>query len=483
MRVTSTYVKHKEQHPEKLAIVTTEQSLTYNEWYNVVQYTATTFSNQPNTKKRVAIFLANDVLFLQLFAGANEAGWAVVVGDMRWKKTEITERMKQTSPDLIIADKKLRIHFQDIPYPILYSDELDGWIIEESSGQKETEGDVPFYIGFTSGSTGTPKAFIRSHESWIESFKCNEKDLAMKPNEHVLIPGSFVSSTFVYGAISTLFEGGTVYLLKKFSPDHVKKFLHKYPISVVYVVPTMIQALISEEYDSESPVTFISTGAKLQPSVKRDFRKRLPNGAIHEFYGSSELSYVSVLKHEDSEIYDTSVGKPFHNVDVCIRKEDGREAMIGEEGILYVRSKMVFDNYINDPMATNNVKNGDWATVQDIAKMDQNGYIYILGRKNDMILYGGYNIFPQEIEKVIKSFDGVEEAAVIGVPDEYWGEKVAAFVKGNVNFNTLKSHCLKHLSAYKIPRLWRKLDSFPETTGGKISRQQLRNSLHKGSYL
>ena len=477
MKVTSTYRRHKERHPERLAIVTAEQRLTYREWHTLVQRTAAAFLKQPKKEKRVAIFLPNDALFLQLFAGANEAGWAVIVGDMRWKKTEIIDRMKQTSPDLIVADKRMIMDFQDIPFPILFSDELDGWITEETFEQKGTGRDVPFYIGFTSGSTGAPKAFMRSHESWIESFKCNQKDLGMNQDEHVLIPGSFVSSTFVYGAMSTLFDGGTVYLLKKFSAGNVMKFLDKYPISVVYVVPTMIQALVSEGYESEKPVTFISTGAKLLPSVKKNIRKRFPRILVHEFYGSSELSYVSVLKNEDGEKYDPSVGRPFHNVEVCIRKEDGSEAKTGEEGILYIKSRMVFDSYINNPLETSKVRKGEWATVYDIARMDENGYIYILGRKNDMILYGAYNIYPQEIEKVIRSYDGVEEAAVIGVKDDYWGEKVAAFVKGDVNLGSLKSYCLKNLSAYKIPRIWRKLDSFPETTGGKISRQQLKKLL------
>ncbi|RDW19712.1 AMP-binding protein [Oceanobacillus chungangensis] len=475
MKVTSTYRNHKESHPERLAIITAEQRLTYREWNKLVQQTAAAFVKQPQKEKRVAIFLPNDTLFLQLFAGANEADWAVIVGDMRWKKTEITARMKQTSPDLIIVDKRMKNDFQDIPYPVLFSDELVGWITEETYEQRRTERDnVPFYIGFTSGSTGTPKAFIRSHESWIESFKCNQIDLGMNEDEHVLIPGSFVSSTFVYGAMSTLFDGGTVYLLKKFSPGNFMKVLEKYPISVVYVVPTMIQAIVSEGYKSEKPVSIISTGAKLLPSVKGNIRKLFPQALINEFYGSSELSYVSVLKNEDVKKYDASVGRAFHNVKVSIRTEDGSEAEIGEEGILHVKSRMIFDGYINNPLETGKVKKGDWATVHDIAKMDENGYIYILGRKNDMILYGAYNIYPQEIETVIRSYDGVEEAAVIGVQDDYWGEKVAAFVKGDVNLHSLKSYCLRNLTAYKIPRIWKKLDSFPETTGGKISRQQMK---------
>ncbi|WP_163536424.1 AMP-binding protein [Gracilibacillus sp. YIM 98692] len=481
MKVTSTYQKYKQIHPNKPAIVTDQKMITYSDWYDSVQRTASAFGRENAATRRVAIFLPNDELFLLVFAGACEAGWASIVGDMRWKKAEIEERMKQTSPDLIIADKRMKKVLPDIPCKVLFSDEIDEWISDEKFHPKDMEEDVPFYIGFTSGSTGTPKAFVRSHASWVETFRCNQQDLGMTEDDHVLIPGSFVNSTFLYGAISTLFEGATVYLLRKFSAGNVMRCIDKYPISVVYVVPTMIQALLKENYLSEKKVAFISTGAKLLPSVKKLFRRSFSNAVIHEFYGASELSFVSVIKNDDEEKYDVSVGRPFHNVVVSIRKEDGEEAEVGQEGLLYVKSNMLFDGYLHNPLETKEVLTGDWATVNDIAKVDEHGYIYILGRKNDMILYGAHNIYPQEIEKVLQNYDGVEEAAVVGIPDPYWGEKVAAFVKGEVSIRSLKAYCLDNLAAYKIPRIWRKIDAFPQTSGGKISRQALKKGLEIGS--
>ncbi|MBP2076846.1 long-chain acyl-CoA synthetase [Oceanobacillus polygoni] len=483
MKVTSTYDKHKELNPNKPAIITEQNYLTYGEWYEIVQQTAAAFSMEEAITRRVALFLPNDEVFLQVFAGACEAGWASIIGDMRWKKAEIEARLKQTSPDFIIADKRMRNILSDLPYKVVFSDDLAQWANGKSFQKTDIEENVPFYIGFTSGSTGMPKAFIRSHESWVDTFTCNREDLGMSGSEHVLIPGSFVNSTFLYGAISTLFDGGTVYLLRKFNTAHLMRTIDEYPISTVYVVPTMIQAVINEEFQSDKQLTFISTGAKLLPSVKKTFRKQFPSVTIHEFYGASELSFVSLIKDDADKKNDTSVGKAFHNVEICIMKEDGEKAEVGEEGILYVKSNMFFDGYINNPVETKKVLQGDWATVYDIAKMDEAGYIYILGRKNDMILYGAYNIYPQEIEKVLKSYHGVKEAAVIGISDAYWGEKVAAFIEGDVSIQSLKTYCLKNLAAYKIPRIWREIDSFPETAGGKISRQELKKQFEQGSYV
>ncbi len=209
--------------------------------------------------------------------------------------------MEQTSPDLIIADDRLKGFFQKYQGHVIYADEIEEWIGTDTAYPKSDE-NVPFYIGFTSGSTGKPKAFVRSHTSWVESFRCNQVDLGDDGDRNMLsIPGSFVNSTFLYGALSTLFLGGTIYVLKKFSPARLMDVVQHYPISHVYVVPTMIHALLKEEYHGIMDITFISTGAKWLPRVKEKMRQQFPNAQFIEFYGSSELSYVSVLKdHEQA---------------------------------------------------------------------------------------------------------------------------------------------------------------------------------------
>ncbi len=474
MRVTSPYEMFAEKHPNQPAVITDEEVILYRQWHEDVQRVAAALSTEKAVTKRVALFLPNGYLFLQLFAGACEAGWANIVGDIRWKPAEITERLQQTEPDLIIADVKMKSIFRSYRGKVLFSDEVENWLDQGCEWEKLQEDNMPFYIGFTSGSTGKPKAFVRSQRSWVESFRCNAVDIGIEPGDHALIPGSFVSSTFLFGALGTLFFGGTVYLLKKFNPVRFMSYLQTHPISTIYVVPTMLQALIEEGYTYDGAVRIISTGAKWLPRTKKEMWKRFPNAFLYEFYGSSELSYVTVLKNEEQHDFPDSVGRVFHNVELSIRNQEGLEVVVGEEGILYVKSKMLFDGYINNEEETNKVLQGDWATVYDIAKRNEEGYVYILGRQNDMILYGGINIYPQEIEQVLKKCEGVEEVVVVGIKDEHWGEKVAACVKGSVSLDKLKRYCLEHLTSYKIPRLWKKTETFPYTTGGKISRQEVR---------
>ncbi|MGE8080130.1 AMP-binding protein [Peribacillus loiseleuriae] len=478
MKITSTYRKHAQMDNNRSAIVTDEEIVSYGEWFDLVQRTAASFFMEDAVMKRVALFLPNGRLFLQLFAGASEAGWANIVGDMRWKAQEIKERLQQTTPDLIIADEKMKGFFQKQQMKVIYTNEIEDWIgLKRDSPQRNDN--VPFYIGFTSGSTGKPKAFVRSHASWVESFRCNQVDFGMTEKDQVLIPGSFVNSTFLYGALSTLFLGGTIYVLTKFSPVRLMNVLQHHPISIVYVIPTMMQALLQEGFHNEQAVSFISTGAKWLPRVKEQMRLHFPNADFYEFYGSSELSYMTVLKNEEQIKQADSVGRVFHNVEISIRNENGHEVANDEEGVLFVKSKMLFDGYIDNEEETTKVLQGDWATVYDIAKMDEEGYVYILGRQNDMILYGGMNVYPQEIEQVFINYDGVEEVVVLGIKDEYWGEKVAVCIKGDVSLTSLKNYCLQTLSSYKIPRVWRKVEKFPYTTGGKISRQEVRKWFEK----
>lgn len=477
MKITETYAYYATLYPDHPAIVTQDRTISYRQWERLVQQTAAAFSQEHAIRHRVAIFLPNGYLFLQMFAGASEAGWVSIVGDMRWKKEELDERLRQTTPDLIIADSSMEEKLQSQRGKVIYTKEIDEWI-RTGEGQVTDERIQPhFYIGFTSGSTGQPKAFVRSHFSWVESFRCNQVDLNIKVQDHVAIPGSFVNSTFLYGALSTLYLGGTVYVLKKFSPARLIQFLNDYPIAVVYVVPTMLQAFIDGGWKNKQRLAFISTGAKLLPTVKNTIKKNFPHATFNELYGASELSFISVLKDKDQKLHGDSVGQAVHNVDISIRNEQGEEVACDEAGVLYVKSNMLFDGYMNHTEETNDVFAGDWATVHDIAKKDKDGYIYLLGRKNDMILYGGMNIYPQEIEKVLKRMDGVDDVVVFGVKDTYWGEKVAVCIKGNVSLRELKAYSLKVLTSYKVPRIWRKVERFPITSGGKISRQEVKKWL------
>ncbi len=210
----------------------------------------------------------------------------------------------------------------------------------------DIDGKQPFYMGFTSGTTGDPKAFIRSHNSWLASFDCTQIDFQLDENDHVLIPGALIHSHFLYGVISTLYLGGTVYLLEKFSPNRTLSLIETHPITVVYLVPTMIAALLMEEHSIEKPVKFLSSGAKWEDHSKQHLQTMFPHFSMVEFYGASELSFITVLTNADNERKPGSVGRPCHNVEIQIRQDNSEPAKPMETGKIYVRSNMLFNGYL-----------------------------------------------------------------------------------------------------------------------------------------
>ncbi|MCY7760721.1 acyl-CoA synthetase [Bacillus spizizenii] len=478
MTITHTYSAIAEKSPGRVAIHTESEQITYRDWARLVSQTANWLRSQPSMPNRVAILLPNSLAFLQLFAGAAAAGCTAVPIDTRWSADECKERLFISDADLVITSAFFKNKLIDSKTPVVLLDHCMADISEASAAPLPTiNSEHPFYMGFTSGSTGKPKAFTRSHRSWMESFTCTETDFAISSDDKVLVPGSLMSSHFLYGAVSTLFLGGTVCLLKKFSPVQTKEWLSRESVSVLYTVPTMTDALTRVKAFPNNPVKIISSGADWPAESKKKLAVTWPHLKLYDFYGTSELSFVTYSTPEDSKRKSHSAGRPFHNVQIEIRNAAGERCQPGEIGKIFVKSPMRFSGYVNG----SGPDESGWITVDDMGCVDEDGFLYISGRENGMIVYGGLNIFPEEVERVLLSCPEIENAAVVGIPDEYWGEIAVAVIHGNTNARKLKAWCKQKLAAYKIPKKWVFTDSLPETSSGKIARSSVRKWLEEGA--
>ncbi|WP_237389734.1 AMP-binding protein [Bacillus sp. USDA818B3_A] len=474
--ITESYETSAKIFPNKLAIHTNHQQINYQKWSELVNQTANWLYSLHSENKTIGILLPNGLPFLQLFAGASKAGWIAVPYDLKWKTTELEKRIKLFNPSIIVTTRE--IHYQIkhiIPNVMSLDDSLREISRFEVNIIRYSQENLPFYIGFTSGTTGNPKAFVRSQDSWMASFDCNRFDFEINEYDHVLIPGALIHSHFLYGAISTLYLGGTVYLLDKFSPIEGHSWIQSYPITTMYVVPTMVEAFLKQGIQISRSIKLLSSGAKWSERTKLKIYHIFSNITMYEFYGASELSFISVLSDRDGMQKAATVGKPCYGVEVQIRLQDQVLAKPNEIGKIYVRSGLIINGYMDhDGSTVQSIQDEEgWATVHDMGYFDEEGYLYITGREQNMILYGGINIFPEEIEKVISLHPDVEEVAVIGLPDSYWGQVVAAAVKGKGSPVELKRLCKKYLSSYKIPRKWFFLSEMPYTTSGKIARAEL----------
>ncbi|MEH7401788.1 AMP-binding protein [Gottfriedia acidiceleris] len=474
--ITETYQKNAILSPDKIAIHTSNQQISYKEWNQLINQTANWLHSYQSNSKTIGILLPNGISFLQMFTGASKAGWIAVPYDMKWNLADLEKRVKLSNPSVIVTTKDMYNKIHSILPNVEIIDDIFQEIGQfDSLYTIEINENLPFYVGFTSGTTGSPKAFIRSQDSWVASFDCNRFDFGLDETDQTLIPGALIHSHFLYGAISTLYLGGTVILLEKFSPLNVISRINSFPITTIYVVPTMIEALIKEGIQVDRAMKILSSGAKWTEKSKIEFRHLFPGMTIYEFFGASELSFITVLSDRDGVDKAKTVGKPCYGVQLQIRRPDQELAKPNETGKIYVKSKYLINGYFEENERTiYSIQDDDgWATVHDMGFIDEDGFLTINGREKNMILYGGINIFPEEIEKVISLHPDVEEVAVVGLSNPYWGQIVAAVIKGKSNSFELKRFCKTHLSAYKIPRKWFFQNEMPYTTSGKIARAEL----------
>jgi long-chain acyl-CoA synthetase len=258
--------------------------------------------------------------------------------------------------------------------------------------------------------------------------------------------------------------------------------IEKHRVTLFPGVPTLYVAFNNfpgiEKRDLKSVRACISGSAPLPLEVAERFEK-LTGAKLVEGYGLTEASPVTHCNPLYGERRLGSVGLPLPGVDAKVVDEEGKEVPLGEVGELIVKGPNVMKGYWNRPDGTQKALKDGWLFTGDLARMDQDGYFYIVDRKKDMIIAGGYNIYPREVEEVLYGHEAVQEAAVVGVPDPYRGETVAAFIvlkeayRGKVTEKDIEAFCRANLAAYKVPRIIQFRDSLPKSSVGKILKREL----------
>lgn len=495
MLIGDTLRDHAINMGEKPAIVCEGEVITFAELFQQMNKLKTKMNILlGNGKgKKVGFLLPNDPRFLQLFFASVTSGFVAMPFDPKWSSRELYEIMKDVAPDILIAAEEFASKLEGISdvhivyWNSLFLEPINKvrtvclQIIETSKMNTASVEDI-FYIGFTSGTTGKPKGYMRTHLSWLKSFESGEEIFEITGADTICAPGPLYHSLHLYGAAHALHLGATIYILKEFKATSLLNLLQTTPISVIYLVPTMAAALLQQFETNRSVFNqlekIISSGAKWQPDSKKGVETFFPRAKLYEFYGASELSFVSVLTNDDHLYASQSVGKAFPGIEIQIRSHEGFPVGPGEIGKVFIKSDQVFKGYVNDEKATKETLHGDWATVGDIGYVDDEGYLFLVGREKNMIISGGLNIYPEEVEMFIEKHDSVREAVVIGVDDWYWGEMVVAAVRcyegKTFDANELKAFCRNELSTYKCPRTFIEVSNFIYTSSGKIARKETK---------
>jgi long-chain acyl-CoA synthetase len=338
-------------------------------------------------------------------------------------------------------------------------------------------------ILYTSGTTGRPKGAMLTHKNIYSNARDVADYLGFSEEDRVVatLPVFHVFAlTVVVNA--PLLKGATILLVPRFSPGDVFKITREKEATVFAGVPTMYNFLYQfpegRKEDFESIRLSISGGSSLPVALLHNFEEKF-NVRISEGYGLSESSPVTCFNPTDRERIPGSIGTTITNVENKVVDELGHDVPDGEVGELIVRGPNVMKGYYKMPEETAAALRDGWLYTGDLARRDEDGYFYIVDRKKDLVIVGGYNVYPREVEEVLFEHRDVVEAAVIGVPDPDFGEAVHAFVvlKDGVeeDVESLENYCRKRLAKYKVPKHIEFLDELPKNTTGKILRRNLKD--------
>lgn len=469
-------------HPNKIAIYYEDTSITYKSFKQSILNYQNHFKKMldPNQTQKVALLLGNQPRFLEVYFAVVMLGWIAVPFDPKWTKSEADNIKNQVQPDLIVTNDAFT-HIASYQFEEAISVNTFKTISLTSEHLSIAHAGQAFYLGFTSGSTGTPKGFLRHQSSWIRSFEAAESVFKYTQNDIIMAPGPLNHSLSLFGATHALHMGASFCLTTAFNAKQVFDIIQQHSVTVLYGVPTMFHSLASLNKRYIQPITCLSSGAKLDSQVITQLKTILPQAFIYEYYGASELSFITYATNEFSYDYPESVGVPFPSVQITIRNQLGNKLSSNQIGDIYVQSDFLFSQYWNNQALTNETLTKHGACIGDIGFLDEYGALTVIGRKNNMIITGGNNVYPEEIERVITKVRSIKEVVVIGVSDVHWGEKIIAFIKWKEDHQpdlpAVKKVCKTHLSIYKRPRKFVSVIDFPYTHTGKISRQALKNNV------
>jgi acyl-CoA synthetase (AMP-forming)/AMP-acid ligase II len=351
--------------------------------------------------------------------------------------------------------------------------------------------DVAFYQGYTSGTTGFPKGCVQTHRAFVDHhWRCHDAFGSGYPDV-MLIPGPLFHEAPALFSLEHLMFGGTVVVLPVFTPDALLDAVVEHSCTLVgFAVPVMLARVCDlleaepERWDVSGLRSIVVAGAPLLEDTLQATLRLFPNAMLREFYGGTELGVVTSIDHRECPERGRTAGVPLRGISMLILGPDGEIAPPGEVGEVFA-SPVMMAGYHGRPDATAEaVRTFDgvsWISLGDLGYVDKDGYLYLVDRKKHMIISGGENVYPVEIENVLAEHPAIADIAVIGLPDQRWGEKVTAVVVAapgrSLTQEELDAYCRERLAGYKIPKHLVVLDDLPRTPSGKVLKHVLRDQL------
>jgi fatty-acyl-CoA synthase len=455
---------------------------------------------------RIATLMHNCDAFVEIFFAAAKIGAVFAPLNFRLVEREIRQLLDACAPKVLFAGETLApvvdslrkdpgaprhlVMLADSPAVVRARTSTDYERLLGAHGAGEPDVEVGIdevqMLLHSSGTTGLPKGAVFAHATTWFSSMAKIIDFGLTRHDTTVVFGPlFHAGPLLDLAVPLLLRGGRLVIgaSRQFDPERLLRTLADERGTAIPIYPTMLRRVVAvpgiEQFDLSS-LRLILTGGEAAPvPVIRAVHERFPGVAFVNNYGSTEGGPITTfLPPEDSLRKTGSVGRPAFGVELRIADPEGEPLPRGQVGEILVRSPFVCRGYWNRPEATAESLRGGWWRTSDLGRRDDEGDLWIGGRSKDMIKSGTENIYPIEIEQVIAALDGVAETAVVGVPDDEWGESVAAFVVAApgalLDAARVIEHCRAHLASYKKPRHVRFVESLPRTTVNKVAKDVLR---------
>jgi len=493
--------------PHTIALKDKDRSFTYPEVNRRVNRLAHSLLSLGLGKgDKVAVLLENSIEIIEIYLATAKTGLIIVPVNFRLMGSDIFYIVDNSDAKAFFVHNEFT-PIVDSLKPELKNIEADRYFVVggKRAGYKEYEEfirDSPesepvakvdpedtWILIYTSGTTGKPKGVVRSHESHIAFYLINAVDFGF--NEHDvclnIMPLCHINSTFF--TFTFTYIGGTAYIhpARSFQAEEILEIIEREKITFISLIPTHYSLILDVSDEARKPDVssirkLLCSSAPVRKEMKVEIMEFFPDVELYEAYGSTEAGCVTVLKPEYQMAKLGSIGFEALGTDfVRILDENGNEAGVGEVGELYSRGSMLFDEYYKMPEKTTASFRDGWFSAGDLAKRDEDGFYEIVDRKDNLIITGGEHVYPSEVEKVIGSHPGVFDVAIIGMPDDKWGEAVTAFVipRNPVDppaEEEIISFCKDKLAGYKRPKAVRFIseDEMPRTGSGKILHRALR---------
>lgn len=483
--------KRADLHPKRIAIITEKEQITYESLNQDVNKLAYYLKLELGIKTgdRIAILSQNRYEYIVLLFAIAKLECIAVPLNIRLTANELVYQLNDSGTEVLFTEDifqqtSISLQKETGLKEIIPIDTIMNLHGGNENVSVEINESAPYLICYTSGTTGKPKGAVLTQNNmfWNAINNSVAIDITSSDRSLVLLPLFHIGGIGLF-AFPTLFVGGSIILPEgKFDSEEALLMTEQHQVTIIMGVPTIHQAILQspsfDKTDLKSVRWFYNGGAPCPHDlIQAFFDKGLLFG---QGFGMTETSpSLFMLSKEDAEQKIGSIGKPVLFCEYRLIDSEGTIVREGDVGELIVRGPIVMKEYWNRPEATAEALRNGWLYTGDLARVDEDGFLYIVGRKKEMIISGGENIYPLEVEQIIGQLEDVEEVAVVGVVDQKWGEVPVAFVvkkkESLLTGEEIIEYCNQYLARYKIPKQVEIIDQLPRNATGKIQKNQLVN--------